>query len=665
MEISSILVANRGEIALRVMRTAKAMGLRTIAVYSDADAHSPHVAFADDAVHIGPSPVGESYLVIDKLIAAAKMSGADAIHPGYGFLSENAAFARACKDAGIVFIGPPEHAIRVMGDKALAKREMIKAGVPCVPGYQGENQAEGDLLAVAGDIGFPIMVKAAAGGGGRGMRLVSAAADLAGAIRLARSEAENAFGSGNLILEKAILRPRHVEIQVFADAHGNVIHLGERDCSVQRRHQKVIEEAPCPVMTPDLRRKMGAAAVEAARAVDYRGAGTVEFLLGSDGQFYFLEMNTRLQVEHPVTEEITGLDLVALQIAVARGEPLPVTQDQVVLSGHAIEVRLYAEDPAKDFLPSTGPILKWIPPEGEGIRVDAGIATGGAVSPFYDAMVAKIVARGATRDEARRRLIAALNNTALFGLSTNRDFLIDALSRPVFVKGEATTAFIAETYGEGGFTARPALLEDWAPAIVIGYVRSRQRALDAAVTVSPELLGWSSTQDLRSSAVYALGDQKMAVTVRPTPAGFELTSGKDTVVARVLSLEGSSAVLKVGDKRVAVLFHEEGSGTIHTMAGGTTLSIRNLSSSIQPVHDEAGGRTVTAPMHGRLLEVIVSVGTLVKKGDKLAVLEAMKMQHEIVAAVDGTVCSVFAAANTQIAANDVILEIEPVDGAKT
>ncbi|MGD8417977.1 MAG: biotin carboxylase N-terminal domain-containing protein, partial [Pseudomonadales bacterium] len=399
-KIGILLVANRGEIALRIMRTAKAQGVHTVAVYSEADAAAPHVQFADDAVCIGPPPVAESYLRGEAIIQAALDKGAHAIHPGYGFLSENADFARAVAAAGLTFVGPPAAAIEVMGDKARAKRRMIEAGVPCVPGYEAEDQSEARLIEAAGGIGFPVMVKAAAGGGGRGMRLVRTPADLPDALRLARSEAENAFGSGSLILEKAIVRPRHVEIQVFADEHGHVIHLGERDCSVQRRHQKVVEEAPCPVMTPELRAAMGSAAVEAALAVDYRGAGTVEFLLDEAGEFYFLEMNTRLQVEHPVTELVTGLDLVALQLAVAEGRPLGIDQDDVALSGHAIEVRLYAEDPAQDFLPATGPIHRWHPTEM--LRVDAGIASGGEVSPFYDAMVAKLIAHGESRDAARR-----------------------------------------------------------------------------------------------------------------------------------------------------------------------------------------------------------------------------------------------------------------------
>lgn len=659
--ISKILIANRGEIACRVMRTARTLGIATVAVYSDADADAPHRHMADEAVYIGPSPVGESYLAADKIIAAAKQTDADAIHPGYGFLSENAAFSKACAEAGIVFIGPPKLAIEVMGDKARSKIAMIEAGVPCVPGYQGEDQTDAVLVAAAKDIGLPVMVKAAAGGGGRGMRLVHDEADLESAIGLARSEAENAFGSGVLIIEKAIQQPRHVEIQVFADAHGNVIHLGERDCSVQRRHQKVIEEAPCPVMTPDLRAAMGKAAVDAARAVDYRGAGTVEFLLGSDGEFYFLEMNTRLQVEHPVTEEVTGLDLVALQIAVARGEFLPLAQEDVTLTGHAIEVRLYAEDPAKDFLPSTGPILAWITPKGEGVRVDDGIASGGEVSPFYDAMVAKIIAYGDTREEARVRLVKALQETALFGLETNRDFLIDALQRPAFVKGEATTAFIGEVYGDGGFEAAATWENSLAPAVAIDQALRQSASFAAAPAVNPELLGWSSTGALQSSARYDLEGKTVSVAAQPQETGQRIMAGEEAHLVVIEATDGHRATLRINGRRDSAQFLSDAQGRLHFAGSAATTVAENLSTKLQSAEDEASGGTVTAAMHGVLLEVAVAEGQAVEKGARLAVLEAMKMQHEITANLVGTVTTIAAKAGEQLSAGDLILEIEAAE----
>ncbi|MFP6801287.1 MAG: biotin carboxylase N-terminal domain-containing protein, partial [Pseudomonas sp.] len=394
---NKILIANRGEIACRVMRTAQDLGYRTVAVYSEADADARHVQQADEAVCIGPAQVNQSYLVIDNIIKAAQQTGADAIHPGYGFLSENADFARACEAAGIVFIGPTVEAIHLMGSKRLSKIAMLEAGVPCIPGYEGAAQDEETLIREAGRIGYPLMIKASAGGGGRGMRLVHQASELAEQIRTARSEAQNAFGSGELILERAVIQPRHVEIQVFGDSQGSIVYLGERDCSVQRRHQKVVEEAPCPVMTPELRQAMGEAAVKAAASVNYVGAGTVEFLLDQSGEFFFLEMNTRLQVEHPVTELITGQDLVAWQIRVAEGQPLPLQQDEIRLSGHAMEVRLYAEDATQNFLPQTGTALRWEPALRDGIRIDHGLLEGQTISPFYDPMLAKVIAYGATR----------------------------------------------------------------------------------------------------------------------------------------------------------------------------------------------------------------------------------------------------------------------------
>ena len=454
IEFSKILIANRGEIACRIIRTARALGYRTVAVFSDADTDALHGRQADEAVRIGPPPVQDSYLNIDALLAAAKLAGADAVHPGYGFLSENAAFAEACARAGLVFIGPPAAAIAAMGNKARAKALMEAAGVPCVPGYQGPDQSDERFTMEGRRIGFPLMVKAAAGGGGRGMRLVTSADDLANALARARSEAASAFGSDELILEHAVPDARHIEIQVFADQHGNIIHLGERDCSIQRRHQKVIEETPSPAVSTELRAKMGEAAVAAARAIGYVGAGTIEFLLDQSGKFYFLEMNTRLQVEHPVTEAVTGVDLVAWQLRVAAGERLPLDQHEVRFSGHAIEARLYAEDPHKNFLPQTGTLIDWRPASGTGVRIDHGLAPGQSVSPFYDPMLAKVIAHGATREEARRRLLVALEDTVALGLTTNRSFLIAMLRHPAFAAGEATTAFIDRHFSAGSDAMR-------------------------------------------------------------------------------------------------------------------------------------------------------------------------------------------------------------------
>ncbi|MEP0070422.1 acetyl-CoA carboxylase biotin carboxylase subunit [Pyruvatibacter sp.] len=659
MRFNSILVANRGEIAVRVMRTAKSLGYRVIAIYSQADSEAPHVKMADEAVCVGAAPVGESYLDPEKVLKAAADTGAQAIHPGYGFLSENADFARACEQAGLVFIGPRPDAVDLMGNKAEAKRRMIAAKVPCVPGYEGENQADDAFISASKDIGFPVMVKAAAGGGGRGMRLVHDAAELPDAIKLARSEAENAFGSGELILEKAIIQPRHVEIQVFADEAGNTIHLGERDCSVQRRHQKVIEEAPCPVMTPELRARMGAAAVEAAQTINYRGAGTVEFLLGADGEFYFLEMNTRLQVEHPVTELVTGFDLVALQIKVAQGEDLGLSQDDVSLTGHAIEVRLYAEDVAEDFLPSTGRIDLWEPASGEGVRIDAGIATGLEVSPFYDPMIAKVMAHGPNRDVARQRLIEALRNTGVFGPQTNRDFLIDALSQPSFAAGEATTAFIGETYSADDLARQAPSSQMVAAAAVLLYHSEQHAAHKAAIGVDAELLNWGSTG--RLSTLYRFSVDDNAIDARVVAGGgnsWTVETDAGSVAVSLVSRDTHRACLTIDGTTCAVVFALPRSGTIHLSMNDTSATLTNVIATAGMADDAAGGGRVLAPMHGLLLEVHVSEGQTVKKGDRLAVLEAMKMQHQILAEVDGRITAVACSAGDQVPADELLVEIE-------
>jgi len=656
---NSILVANRGEIAVRVIRTAKSLGYKTIAIYSGADAAAPHVEMADDAVLIGPPPVGQSYLDMDRVLAAAKASGAEAVHPGYGFLSENADFARACGAAGLVFIGPSPESIDLMGNKAAAKRRMIEASVPCVPGYEDADQSDDVLIAAANDIGFPIMVKAAAGGGGRGMRLVQAAAELLDALNPARSEALNAFGSDELILEKAIIRPRHVEVQVFADSHSTVIHLGERDCSVQRRHQKVVEEAPCPVMTSELRTEMGAAAVEAARSIGYRGAGTVEFLLDDQGKFYFLEMNTRLQVEHPVTEMITGLDLVALQIRVAEGLPLGLSQEDVRLDGHAIEVRLYAEDTTQDFLPCAGRVDVWQPAAGDGVRFDSGVVSGQEISPFYDPMIAKAVAWGETREIARHRLIEALKETVLFGLTTNRGFLIDILGKQTFAEGKATTGFIADEFDAADLAATVPDFDQAAMAAVLQFQTERQSAFDKCVNVSPALMDWSSGGHLVTRFVYAWDDHEIDLTVCPEGGNSYLVqSAEQSRTIEVLELSQHTARLDVEGRRQIIQFALPSAGEIDLSIAGKTAHFHNRIAVAASTEDAAGSGRIVAPMHGTLLEVCVAKGDKVSKGMRLAVLEAMKMQHDIIADVEGSVLDVYATASSQVAADDLLIEID-------
>ncbi|MDC0088445.1 ATP-grasp domain-containing protein [Porticoccaceae bacterium] len=665
---NSILIANRGEIACRIIRTAKQLGYRTIAVYSDADAVAPHVQLADEAVRIGPGPVGESYLLPERILEAAATSGAEAVHPGYGFLSENAAFAEAVEAAGLVFIGPSAEAIEVMGNKAESKRRMIAAEVPCVPGYEGHDQSDETLLVEGAKIPLPLMVKAAAGGGGRGMRLVHNQSDLANAIKLARAEAESAFGSGELILEKAIVQPRHVEIQVFADSHGNTVHLGERDCSVQRRHQKVIEEAPCPIMTPELREQMGQAAISAAKSVNYRGAGTVEFLLdsGKSAAFYFLEMNTRLQVEHPVTELITGLDLVALQIAVAQGDQLGLEQADIKLEGHAIEVRLYTEDPSQDFLPASGPVELWQPGTGLGVRIDSGICSGQGISPFYDPMVAKVIGYGPTREVARLRLIAALKETVLFGTPNNARFLIQCLEKKQFIDGFATTAFIAEEFSEADLAYPLPQFADAAVAAVLELRLEHNRLFERALGVSDNLKDWSSASPLVSRKQYQFDELIHDLSVSPQSGGSYCVSGMDTgesrsLVVTLVELKDTSAQLLVNGKRLTATYMSPKKGQLYCSIEGRSAFFKDLIILDGLVDETVGGGRVIAPMHGLLLDVLVAPGDQVAKGQVLAVLEAMKMHYEITAEIDGTVVEVSAVSGNQVATDDLLIEIAALE----
>ena len=667
--IRKILIANRGEIAVRVMQTARRLGISTVAVYSDADVEAPHVALADEAILIGPGPVGESYLVIDNILDAARQTNADAIHPGYGFLSENADFADAVQKAGLIFIGPDAEAISLMGNKAAAKRRMIEAGVPCVPGYEDADQSDERLIQAAKEIKFPIMVKATAGGGGRGMRLVQDMDEFKSALVTARSEAANAFGSDELILEKAIIYPRHVEIQVFADRYGHVVHLGERDCSVQRRHQKVIEESPCPVMTPELRADMGAAAVEAARNINYVGAGTVEFLLDQSGAYYFLEMNTRLQVEHPVTEMVTGLDLVELQIKVAQGDTLDLQQEDVSLDGHAIEVRLYAEDPNNDFMPATGKIAAWRPAVMENVRFDDGVVEGQNISPFYDPMVAKVIAYGDDRETARKRLVEALRQTALLGPATNRDFLVTCLEKETFIKGEATTAFIGEIFGETGYTAEPLSSEMVALQGVLHFIHDREQALSRAISVPDALKNFSTSGSLQTPYSLLIGDEVFDLTVSSAKVGsyhvdIAVEEGADKVLIETHDVEqvspDESISFNVNNQIIKSLAVIDSNVLYHALQSADTaifLSSINQLVVTDDGGDGSAGGLVTAPLHGRVIDVFVKVGDKVAEGQKLAIVEAMKMQHEIFSEVEGNVVDVRIVSDQQVSVNDLMIEI--------
>ncbi|MBB1519481.1 geranyl-CoA carboxylase subunit apha [Aquipseudomonas guryensis] len=657
---NKILIANRGEIACRVMRTAQALGYRTVAVYSTADAGARHVQLADEAVCIGPAQVNQSYLVIDNIIKAAQKTGADAIHPGYGFLSENADFARACEAAGIVFIGPTVEAIHLMGSKRLSKIAMLEAGVPCIPGYEGAAQDDETLSREAARIGYPLMIKASAGGGGRGMRLVHEASELLAQIRTARSEAQNAFGSGELILERAVIRPRHVEIQVFGDQHGSIVYLGERDCSVQRRHQKVVEEAPCPVMTPALRQAMGEAAVKAAASVNYVGAGTVEFLLDQSGEFFFLEMNTRLQVEHPVTELITGQDLVAWQIHAAEGQPLPLKQDEIRLTGHAMEVRLYAEDSAHNFLPQTGAVLRWEPALLYGIRIDHGLVEGQAVTPFYDPMLAKVIAYGATRDEARRKLARAVEDCVLLGVNGNQRFLANLLKHPEFAAGNATTAFIGEHFADDpSLTPQAPAAAELATAAALLYQGSAN-----ARAHQGGLAGWRNAGGAPWHFVLKQGEQKHVVELEVLESGAQpllrAQVGDSQVELRLLASDGRWATFELDGIRQRRAYHLAGEQVwLYGHAGNLELT--------DVTHEPAGGQnaassgTVKAPMDGAIVEVLVTEGERVSKGQLLVVLEAMKMEHPLKAGIDGVIRRVQVSQGDQVKNRQLLVEVEAAE----
>ncbi|OJT21179.1 3-methylcrotonyl-CoA carboxylase [Pseudomonas sp. FSL W5-0203] len=623
---SKILIANRGEIACRIQRTAQALGYRTVAVYSDADTDALHVQMADEAVHIGPAPVHQSYLNTEAILAAAQLTGADAIHPGYGFLSENPDFARACLQATLTFIGPSAEAIELMGSKRLSKLAMLDAGVPCIAGYQGSAQDDATLQQEAERIGFPLMIKASAGGGGRGMRLVHQREQLLEQLRTARSEAMNAFGSDELILEQALIDPRHVEVQLFGDSHGNLIYLGERDCSIQRRHQKVIEEAPCPVMTADLRQAMGEAALKAGRAVNYVGAGTVEFLLDRNGQFYFLEMNTRLQVEHPVTEMITGLDLVDWQLQIAAGQPLPLTQSQVTLTGHAMEVRLYAEDPAQGFLPQTGDVLRWEP--APGVRIDHGLREGQTISPFYDPMLGKIIAHGASREEARRKLLRAVEDSVLLGVATNQRLLIDLLKHPDFINGDFSTGLIAEHFSV--ISQQTATAEQLSLAAALFYQHSANQ--------HPQTLArWRNTASVPATYRLEVNGQLHSVSVDD----LQLTT------------DGRHASLVINGIRRRIAYHLDGN---RLWLPGLTVTDRTQ--QVASRQADASSGTVQAPMDGAIVDIRVCVGEAVSKGQLLLVLEAMKMEHPLKAGIDGTVKEMRVMTGDQVRNRQVLLEIE-------
>ncbi|WP_444944474.1 acetyl/propionyl/methylcrotonyl-CoA carboxylase subunit alpha [Microbulbifer sp. ZKSA006] len=658
----TLLIANRSEIALRIMRTAQAEGYRTVAVYSEADRDALHAQSADIAVAIGGQTSAESYLDIQKILDAAKQSGATAVHPGYGFLAENAQFASACEESGLRFIGPSAEVIELMGNKRKAKEFVAAAGVACIPGFQGA-QDDDTLIAAAQRIGFPLMIKAAAGGGGRGMRLAHGDAELTSQLRAARSESMSAFGSDELILEKALVNARHIEIQVFADSHGNCIHLGERDCSVQRRHQKVVEECPSPAVDAQLREEMGQASVTVARACGYQGAGTVEFLLCPSGEFYFLEMNTRLQVEHPVTEMVSGFDLVAWQLAVARGEALPVSQAQVTQQGHAIEVRLYAEDPEQQFLPQAGKVLHWSAPKGQGVRIDHALKSGGEITPFYDPMLGKLIACGQDREEARRKLARALTQLEFIGPKNNIHFLQEILAEPQFIAGAADTSFLDQNRLPTSAQLVPA--EIAAQALLLYHLyqipsrdqrngRSDWHSGDNSVALHYRLDISGQTLDY---ALLALGENRYQISVDKRQFQIQWRNFKKPQETGELC----SAELLIDGVRQKRTFLAD-RNNLHLLLSGRQFHFVDITHAPAKSSLSQGSGRITAPMDGCLVQVLVEPRQEVQRGDTIALMEAMKMEHALRADRDGTVIKLGACEGDQVRGGQLLVQIEAAPG---
>ncbi len=661
---NKILIANRGEIACRVIKTARRMGIRTVAVYSEADANARHVRLADEAVLLGPAAARESYLVADKIVDACKRTGAQAVHPGYGFLSENADFADALATNGITFIGPPASAIRAMGSKSEAKKLMGGAAVPLTPGYHGDDQTPALLHQEADQIGYPVLIKAAAGGGGKGMRLVEKSEDFPDALASCKREAASSFGNEHVLIEKYITRPRHIEIQVFADTQGNCVYLFERDCSVQRRHQKVLEEAPAPGMTLERRRQMGEAAVAAAKAVGYVGAGTVEFIANQDGSFYFMEMNTRLQVEHPVTEMITGQDLVEWQLRVAAGQPLPLAQEQLQIRGHALEARIYAEDANKSFLPSTGKLIRLSPPgESLNVRVDTGVEEDDEITPFYDPMIAKLIVWDEHRDAALARMRKALADYQVAGVTTNIDFLSRLVACPAFAGADLDTGLI-ERQKDFLFPAAQAVPRDALLVATVGELLWEQHAARQAAKTSGDPWspwhardGWRMNLSAARMIGFRDGDSLIEAQVRYRRDQWQITINGESTLARGKKLDGDAFAVELDDRRlIASVVAADDKRSI--FLNGTTYTLLRD----DPLHlVEAGGAQgggLTAPMPGKVVALLAQPGQKVDKGAPLLILEAMKMEHTITAPAPGTVKAFCYAAGEQVADGAALVEFE-------
>lgn len=665
-----ILIANRGEIAIRIMRTCNRLGIGTVAVYSDADSRSLHRQFADEAVHIGPSASQQSYLVIDKIIEAAKQTGAEAVHPGYGFLSENAAFAKAVAAAGMTFIGPPTEAVQLMGDKITSKELAKNAGVPVIPGHIEAIADEEEALKIAAEIGYPILLKPAAGGGGKGMRIVHQPEDMKDALPASRKETQKAFGDTRVFVERYIEQPRHIEIQILADVHGNVVHLGERECSIQRRYQKVIEEAPSPAVGPELRERMGKAACDLARTAGYVNAGTVEYVMDADQNFYFLEMNTRLQVEHPVTEMITGLDLVEMQLRIASGEPLPFTQREVRMQGWAIEARICAEDPSRGFIPSTGMITRYAAPKGMGVRVDSGVNIGSKVDVYYDSMLAKLICYGQDRESARRLLLESLNGYHIEGVSTNIDFVSTVLCLPEFAAGELTTGFIAQHF-DGGVAKQPPKQEDMALAALAATLIFYNRSVAVRESLKHMISSIGATREL------------------PQQVRYKCRSGAEVfdIVLETQPVSGEICMVRVGTERYAVRipYFEFFRRRLKLVINGQTYRFRlrfeesfmfmsfngiaqlfevytprewNLIQYMPEKQDKGQSNVLLCPMPGLVVDVPVQKGERVFRGQSLVILESMKMESGVPSPIDGVVSEVLVQAGQAVEAEDILIRFE-------
>lgn len=652
--INKILIANRGEIAIRVMRTAKDMGIATVAVYSDADKDALFVKKAEEAVCIGGTHASESYLVQDKIIAAAKQAGADAIHPGYGFLSENASFSKRCADEGIVFIGPSAEAITAMGSKIGAKEIMSKAGVPVVPGYHGADQSAATLKKEAERVGLPILLKASAGGGGKGMRIVNKMEELEAAIEGASREAEKSFGDGSLLIEKYFPTAKHIEFQIFGDTHGNHTHFFERECSLQRRYQKVIEESPSPSLSAELRKQMGDAAVAAAKSINYTGAGTVEFILDANGNFYFLEVNTRLQVEHPVTEETTGLDLVRMQIEVAQGLPLSATAETVTQRGHSIECRICAEDPENNFFPATGDILYWHEPQAKGLRYDSGVTSKSKVDVFYDSMIAKVISFGNSRSEAIQKMLYALNNMPILGITTNKDFLKELLVHPKFIDGSFDTKLIERDFSTYKKNVSDEALHESAIAAMLHGWQYRTRTQQYA----PSLNGWRNIPYQGQLYCIEFGEQKLQLEyMRSGDKSFDVKVSGAELKAELISYCTNSIAVRFGNHtKNFILATNKGDVYIqHPQAG--TLKLKETPRFVQPGSTIAKGDYI-APMPGEVVKVLVKPGDVVTSGKGLLVMSSMKMETTIEAHSDGEVQEIFVTEKSFVEANAVLLKVK-------